>query len=342
MSSFNLIRTYRCNAATGYVYTINGQRAASLARSLDALKSSLGVAVEAGWSINAMRTLDISASRTAGVQLHLEQSTATRAWCREHLWSGAGLETIWTPTEEEELSRARNGRKSYDLGIGLYDFCSTWRSGSDVRRFVVVSADAAPALFETIEEARVAAVEAGALVLPAADELWGAVRALCAAGDWRKAMAEVVCLVRDAELREALATYCAAAQAEREAKAAAVVALPALTGSEKQIKWATDLRRARVELLANAEATLSALEASWPELHAGIGDIVALTATLRRDLESKAQARHWIDQREAYQLRQLAENLPHMRVCLRRGADDLTALEMRIIAENEHSLTECA
>lgn len=298
--------------------------------------------VEVGWSINAMRALDVSASRTAGVWLHLEQSTTTSAWCREHVWTGAGLETHWTPTEEEELSRARNGRKSYELGIGLYDFCSTWRSGSDVRRFVVVSEDAAPALYETIEEARAAAVEAGVLVLPDAETLWGAVRALCAAGDWRKAMGEVVCLVRDAQLREALTAYCDADKTAREAKAGAVVALPTLQGSEKQIKWAADLRRARVELLVNAETTLAALEVAWPELYVLVADVVVLSATLRSDLESKAQARHWIDQREASELRRLDAILPHMRVCVRRGAADLTDYELRIIAENERSLSEYA
>jgi hypothetical protein len=43
MNTFTLIRTYSCRKATGFVYDINGKRAASLARSLDVLKTSLGI-----------------------------------------------------------------------------------------------------------------------------------------------------------------------------------------------------------------------------------------------------------------------------------------------------------
>lgn len=41
--TFTLIRTYKANATTGFVYELNGRRCASLARSLDSLKGRLGV-----------------------------------------------------------------------------------------------------------------------------------------------------------------------------------------------------------------------------------------------------------------------------------------------------------
>jgi len=41
---FELIKTYRVKSTTGYVYILNGRKAATFAKSLDALKTSLGVA----------------------------------------------------------------------------------------------------------------------------------------------------------------------------------------------------------------------------------------------------------------------------------------------------------
>ena len=41
---FELIKTYQVRNTTGYIYTINGRKAATFAKSLDALKQELGVA----------------------------------------------------------------------------------------------------------------------------------------------------------------------------------------------------------------------------------------------------------------------------------------------------------
>lgn len=64
--TFKMIRTYTCRATQGFVYEINGKRAASLAKSERELKVSLGVVVERSMEIvEAFMSLDDAAAQAA-------------------------------------------------------------------------------------------------------------------------------------------------------------------------------------------------------------------------------------------------------------------------------------
>jgi hypothetical protein len=85
---------------------------------------------------------------------------------------------------------------------------------------------------------------------------------------------------------------CRAAKARSEAQSAG---LPALVGSEKQVAWASDIRKG---LIPREETVLAALRAAPSAENQALRD-VAISAAERvlEGMRSQASARWWIDHR---------------------------------------------
>lgn len=78
--------------------------------------------------------------------------------------------------------------------------------------------------------------------------------------------------------------------------AAVAAGLPALTGSEKQVEWAARIRVALLAEIKQVRASLDARAAKHPGPAAD--EVLAVADKAIAALESKSEARFWIDSRD--------------------------------------------
>lgn len=132
--------------------------------------------------------------------------------------------------DEEDLSRAGNGSKEYEVGPGWYEAESVYRSGTAERHQFLIREDGSVEFFD--------------------DEAALFVALGRAAG-------------RDLGQERSDALAKAMAQGAADAEELADLRLPALTGSEKQVRWAKDIR---AKVLVGFKKDPSMTPERWEEI----------------------------------------------------------------------------
>lgn len=137
LASIEITRTYTCNGVSGVVYTLKGVgRCSTLLKAGQTLREAITPEPQ---GLNLCRneaitdTGEIRCEQMRGVNAYLAQITGR---CPRY-----GLRRAFVRADESDLSRAGNGRLSWDvsgLEPGVYEAQSTWRSMTAHRTYFTV------------------------------------------------------------------------------------------------------------------------------------------------------------------------------------------------------------
>ncbi len=279
------------------------------------------------------------------VEIVAEASSAAAAWCNDVVWGASGLELRSMRYDEAELSRAGKGIKRWGIDAsGLYQVGSTWRSTEAHTTYVLVDAAERPVLYQDRVEAVHAACAAGVLQI-GVEEVWGMVRSWCEARRYHDAATKLAPFVSDAVQREQMLAYCAQAKANEAERMAALLPMPELKGSVKQVAWATTLRAEQARVVLAAEEALTTLSQVWPELHAVFAPVYTpVVRMMRSEIEREDACKWWIDNskstwgEEAEARRAAKQRLPELLAWAKRGQSPLSEVDARYIEQAERGL----